>query len=389
MTPPLDRLRRTLAPGVTRGDAALAGALALLCLAQVLVVLPIGPRGVGAVVALGSTLPVAWRRVRPVEAAIAGSTAWLIPTDGFLLLGYVVACLLFGSLGLRVARWSVIGAVAGFGVIVSVAAAAQQHLGIGEYAGGILIVLAPIAFGRFLRHERERNRRLEELTLHLERERELGARAAVAEERARVARELHDIVAHGVSVIAIQSDAAEAALDRDAQLARAPLQAINASAKDALADMRRLLGVLREDGEEHPAGADRGPLPGLADAPALVERARTAGVPVELQVDGEPRPVPASLDLAAYRIVQEALTNVRKHAPGAPTAVRLGWTADALEVAVRNAAGGPPANGRANGGGHGLLGMRERVRAHGGTLSAAPRDGGFEVRATLPLGDRG
>ena len=202
----------------------------------------------------------------------------------------------------------------------------------------------------------------------LERSRE----AAVAEERARIARELHDVVAHGVSVIAVQADAAEAALADDPERAAKPLEAIRGSAHDALAEMRRMVGVL---GETH----ERGPQPGLAQLPALIERAE---VPVTLQLEGEPVAVPASLDLTAYRIVQEALTNVRKHAGGAPTTVRIAWRPDALELSVRDHGPGP--NG--HGDGHGLVGMRERVRIHGGRLSTGPvGGGGFEVLAELPL----
>jgi signal transduction histidine kinase len=195
---------------------------------------------------------------------------------------------------------------------------------------------------------------------------------SVAEERARIARELHDVVAHGVSVIAVQADAAEAALEHDPARAGRPLRSIRGSAQDALAEMRRMVGVL---GETH----ERGPQPGLAQLPALIEQ---AGVPVEFAQDGEPVAVPASLDLTAYRIVQEALTNVRKHAGSAPTSVHVSWQPDTLHLSVRDRGPGP--NG--HGDGHGLVGMRERVRIHGGRLHAGPAaGGGFEVVAELPL----
>jgi signal transduction histidine kinase len=181
-------------------------------------------------------------------------------------------------------------------------------------------------------------------------------------------------------VIAIQSDAAEAALDRDPALARAPLHAIRASAGEALGDMRRLLGVLREDQD----GNELTPQPGLAQLGALIERARGAGVKVEVHEEGEPRELPASLDLSAYRILQEALTNVRKHARGAAAEVQLDWLPEELRLHVKDR--GPGANGTAPGDGHGLVGMRERVKVHGGELRAGTRDeGGFAVHATLPL----
>ena len=223
-------------------------------------------------------------------------------------------------------------------------------------------MIAPCAVGRLVRRERATARRM-----------------AVAEERARIARELHDVVAHGVSVIAVQADAAEAALEHDPARAGAPLRTIRGSAHDALGEMRRMLGVLRAGDE----GSEHSPQPGLAQLPALVEHAQAAGVPVALEVEGEPRPLPASLDLTAYRIVQEALTNVRKHAPGAPTTVRVGWAVGELRLAIRDQ--GPGANG-ADPGGHGLVGMQERVRIHGGRLrTGSGPDGGFEVFVALPL----
>jgi len=206
-------------------------------------------------------------------------------------------------------------------------------------------------------------------------------RLAVADERARIARELHDVVAHGISVIAIQADAAEAALNRNPRLAREPLRTIRSSAKEALEEMRHLLGVLREDGD----GGEIAPQPGLGQLAELIEHARGAGVEVELETAGEPRALAPGLDLSAYRIVQEALTNVRKHAAGAPVTVTLGWAPAVLVLEVRD--GGPGPNGP-NGapGGHGLVGMRERVRIHGGRLqTGAATAGGFEVVAELPL----
>jgi len=223
---------------------------------------------------------------------------------------------------------------------------------IGEWLGTILAVTLPVAVGRFVRRERERTRQM-----------------SVAEERARIARELHDVVAHGVSVIAVQADAAEAALEHDPARAATPLRSIRGSAHDALAEMRRMVGVL---GETH----ERGPQPGLAQLPGLIE----GNITFEQHCD--PVPVPASLDLTAYRIVQEALTNVRKHAGSAPVTVRLTWRPDQLEVAIRDHGPGP--NG--HGDGHGLVGMRERVRIHGGRLhTGAAAGGGFEVIAHLPL----
>ena len=373
----------TLAPMARppRTDLLLALGLAALCLLQVTVVYPIASPGVGVLVALATTLPVAWRRTHPVAATVAASLAWVIPTDGYLFLGYVVAFLLYYSLAAYVGPSRTVIAVAALGVVLSIVSAAARSDVTGEYFGARPAVVLPTAVGRVVRRLREQTEQLAELTVHLERERERAEHAAVTEERGRIARELHDVVAHGVSVIAIQADAAEAALDRDPELARAPLRTIRRSAKEALEEMRGLLGVLREDGD----GGELAPQPGLGQLGELIEHARGAGVVVTLAIDGEPRAVAPGLDLSAYRIVQEGLTNVRKHAAGAPARVRVTWAPRELALEVRD--DGP--GGTPNGSGHGLVGMRERVRLHGGELHAGPlAGGGFAVRARLPLEER-
>jgi signal transduction histidine kinase len=359
-------------------DVQLAGLLLTASVTQVLVQ-PIAARPVGVLIAVLSCAPIAFRHTQPIAAALVGSLVWFVPSDGYLYLGYVAAVLLFYSLGAEVADGRMVVAVSVLASAIGVVTTLAIHDDVvGEAAGAVLVVAAPVAAGRIVRRQREQQRRLEELTLHLERERERGARAAVAEERTRIARELHDVVAHGVSVIAIQSDAAEAALDRDPDLARQPLQAIRGSARDALTEMRRLLGVLRCDDDP----SEVAPQPGLAQLPDLIER---AGLPVTLEVQGEPRALPAGIDISAYRILQEALTNVRKHAAAAPTTVRIAWTDDTLELDVRDEGPGPPSR-PADDGGHGLVGMRERVRLLGGELYTGPAGGtgGFEVRAVLP-----
>jgi signal transduction histidine kinase len=346
-----------------RDDALIAAALAVPSLVQVLVA-PIAPRAVGALIALAATAPIAWRRTYPAAAALVGTALWCLHTDGFIVLGYVAAFLLFYSLGAHDSNDRRVVAVCAFALLTGAIGTTQSHPVLYEYVATFFIVVGPTAVGRLARRQREQAERLRDLTEHLE--------------RARIARELHDVVAHGLSVIAIQSDAAEAALDKDPALARAPLHAIRASAGEALGDMRRLLGVLREDQD----GNELTPQPGLAQLDALVERARGAGVKVSVGQTGEPRELPASLDLSAYRILQEALTNVRKHALGAAAEVQLEWQPEELRLTVSDRGPGP--NGTAPG--HGLVGMRERVKVHGGELRAGARDeGGFEVHATLPL----
>ena len=338
----------------------LAVSFATVSVAQVLI-LPIAPRAVGVAFALVATLPIAFRHTHPVPATLVSFLPWAYPTDGYLVLGYVIVLLMLYSVAVQVDDLRVVVAVPAFGLAIGIAGLVQNDEGIGEWLSTFLALSAPVAVGRLVRRERERTHQI-----------------AVAEERARIARELHDVVAHGVSVIAVQADAAEAALEHDPARAGAPLRTIRGSAHDALAEMRRMLGVLREGDE----GFDHGPQPGLAQLAELLDHARAGGVPLELEVEGEPRPLAPSLDLTAYRIVQEALTNVRKHAPGAPTTVRLAWSPATLELAVRDAGPGP--NG--TGDGHGLVGMQERVRIHGGRLhTGGTAGGGFEVIVQLPL----
>jgi signal transduction histidine kinase len=207
---------------------------------------------------------------------------------------------------------------------------------------------------------------------------ELLARTAVAEERARIARELHDVVAHSISIVAVQAGAAEELLDRDPERARAHLQAVRTTAREAMTEMRRVLDVLREDDAPH------APLPGLSRLDDLVAEARAAGVEVDVVEEGERPELPAGLDLVVFRIVQEALTNVRRHAGGARASVRLSYARRALEIDVRDDGDAPRAEPRS--GGHGLIGMRERVKLFGGTLETGSADGGgFRVHAVLPL----
>jgi signal transduction histidine kinase len=225
------------------------------------------------------------------------------------------------------------------------------------------------------------------------------AHLAVADERARIARELHDVVAHSLSVIAVQADAAEAALARDPSRAGEPLRAIRGSAREALVDMRQLLHVLRSDDladwddDPSPDRSSRAPARGLADLPSLVNGLREAGLPLEADMRVDAASMPAGIELAVYRIVQEALTNVLKHAGAVPTRLTVEGRPDDVRVVVRNdrsrqARPGVDTDRRS---GHGLIGVRERALAAGGTLhSGHTEDGGFELVATIPIdGERG
>jgi signal transduction histidine kinase len=255
----------------------------------------------------------------------------------------------------------------------------------------LLAVAVAWLWGRNVRGRRLRFAALEERARRLEAEREERARLAVAEERLRIARELHDVVAHALSVVAVQSGVAHHVLGTRPEAAGKALAVIEATSRDALDEMRRLLGVLRRTPDAEPGAL--GPAPGLTDLPDLVEQVRSAGLDVVLELPPEVPAAPASLQLSVYRIVQEALTNVLRH--GGPSArVALAAADGALTVEVTDV-GRPGADplpaptgrtdDRATGhGGHGLLGMRERVTLFGGRMQAGPRGNGFEVQVDLP-----
>jgi glucose-6-phosphate-specific signal transduction histidine kinase len=228
------------------------------------------------------------------------------------------------------------------------------------------------------------------LTTQTKRVEDERQRRAVLEERTRIARELHDVVAHHMSLIAVRAETAPYRLTGLPESARAEFSSLSGIAREALTEMRRLLGVLRDD-----APADLAPQPELADVPTLVEGAREAGLSIELSAPVSLRPVPSGVGVCAYRIVQESLSNASQHAPGADVSVSVGQDGGAVLLRVTNGPAGPgpgpgPAGQDSNdrGPGHGLTGMRERVALLGGSLSAGPSDdGGFVVTAVLPLGD--
>ncbi len=229
---------------------------------------------------------------------------------------------------------------------------------------------------------RWRQRRLESVERDVEeraRTREALVAAVSAEERRRMARELHDIISHSLGIVVLQAGAAQAVLDRDPEQARTAMELVRRTGLEAITEMSRLLGLMRDEPD-----ASRTPPPSLADLPALVARTRDAGLDVELAIEGAPRELPAAVELSAYRIVQEGLTNVLKHAAGTPTRVVLAYTNDELEVLVCNPAAatgsGTPSGGR------GLPGLRERVAVFGGRFDAGLTEGGtWQLHAALPV----
>lgn len=335
-------------------------------------------------------LPLLWRHRFPVlaptavmVAVTAQSLIWpsSVPYSFGNFMIVAIAAGLYGA-ALRGVWPRVLGALALLGAVLTVVfrdpdGSAANLLSVVPILGVAWLI------GQVSRASAERTAALRERAERLERERDIEARAAVAEERGRIAREMHDVVAHSLSVMVVQAEAAEAMLDADPERARRPIAAVQDTGREALGELRRMLGALRERADEDPALA---PQPGLAGLDALVGHVREAGLPVTVTVRGEPRPLPPGVDLSAYRIVQEGLTNALKHAGPARATVLLEYGARDLRLEVADdGRGDDPAS---NGGGHGLLGMRERVALYGGELVAGPRpapERGFALRASLPL----
>ena len=396
---------RELPPPVA--DGLLAALITLIGLSQLFFESPLiaqlgwdfrNPDALAVLLTLGQTAPLVWRRRAPrlvLAVSFAAATVTLVlgyqPTwaqAAMLVALYTVAahCPRRQSVvtGLLLAAGLIV-----YGVIAermyptsTVESSAQDWV-------FSFLQFATAWFLGDLQHRRlAYTAKLEALNAQLAGEQELRARWAVAEERGRIARELHDVVAHSVSVMVVQAGAARRSVAGNPDQATAALTQIEATGRQALAEMRRLLGLLR-DGQDGTVALT--PQPGLAHLDSLLAAAREAGLPVELAVEGEPRQLPAGIDLSAYRIVQEALTNSLKHAGPAQATVRVRYGTKALEVQVADdGRGAPPEaadpNGRAEGDGHGLIGMRERVALFGGLLEVGARPGGgFLVAARLPL----
>ena len=339
-----------------------------------------------AAVLLAQAVPLAWRRRRPLAVFCAVAVATLaytllgLPPAGFgialLAALYSVAAHNPRSAALAVLPLDV--AVLAVGLAAAHPAATPSEAVVQLLVHGTAWML-----GDTVRTHRAYAAELERRAERLANDRAEQARRAVDAERTRIARELHDVVAHHVSVIAVQAGGAAAVLTAKPERAQQAIDAISETARQALVELRRLLGVLRDEGDAAPSA----PQPGLAAIEALVAEVRDAGVPVTLRIDGEPRPMPAGVDLSLYRIVQESLTNVLKHAGPAPTDVVVRWRHDEVELEVVDAGSGTDVPAVAlSGEGHGLVGMRERAALFGGRLEAARLPGGgFRVHAVLPL----
>jgi signal transduction histidine kinase len=309
-----------------------------------------------------------------LAAALSFVDGRLIVFPAGLFAAGMVAALLLGNLRDEVQ--------ARVGLAIVVGAAVIIVYNDPSHAGGELI-FTPILFAigwlaGFALHERaEQAEAAEVRATQAELERDAAARIAVAEERARIARELHDIVAHAVSVMVLQVGALRHRADAED---REVLEGVEKTGRTALVEMRRLLGAMREDGDD----VELAPQPGLDKVDSLLEEMRHAGLPVELHVEGEPFALARAMDLSAYRIVQEGLTNALKHAHASRADVTLRYASAELEMEVRDDGRGPSTS---DGMGHGLVGIRERVKIYGGEMSASTAsDGGFVLKARLPVG---
>jgi signal transduction histidine kinase len=340
-----------------------------------------------AVATLFTTGPIALRRYRPIAVLAVTVTAetliLIFARDSPVPLGVIVALYTVGAYCERRVSIRAAGLVA---LPITVGLIVNNAAHVGRVIPELAVFAIAWVVGDNVRTRRAYLAELEARAARLEREREEKADRAVLEERARIARELHDVIAHNVSVMVVQAAAGEDIFDEDPGKARESLAAVASTGRAALAELRRLLGVIRA--EEDRAAPAYAPQPGLEHIDVLVGQVREAGLPVELSVLGEARPLPEGVGLCAYRIVQEALTNTLKHADASTAKVHLRYVADALELEIIDDGRGRAAvNGDA--GGHGLIGMHERVALFGGELTASPRpDHGYEVRARLPLEDR-
>ena len=346
-------------------------------------------------VLLALVIALAFRRRYPVAAFITGSVVGLVQVLVGIrpnVIDVAIVILLYTLAAYRPRRLSVPGlgiCLIGSAVAVAVWRPLTTSLLDWIITGAIIFAgpsLIAWVLGDSMRYRRAYYANLEDRAARLERERDAQARIAAVAERARIARELHDVIAHNVSVMVVQADGASYALGTDPARAREALAAISATGRQALAEMRRLLGVLRR--EEDGAGSERAPQPGIGELGELLDQARGAGLPVSFTVEGDAQPLPGGVALAAYRIVQESLTNTRKHAgPVTSASVLLRYSPDAVLLTVSDDGTGDLGGTVQPGAlGHGLTGMRERVAVYGGSVTAGPRaGGGFEVVATLPL----
>lgn len=364
---------------IPRIDVAIAGGLFLWAMLEALFADQSGPPALKILWAAGFSIPLAWRRRWPLQmllivtaVAIWRAAAGHVPAEGAMPMPSVLIGAFSCALYARPRQLAPLGIV--LPVLAMVLGVPHDDTEAVDYAILTFIISVAWLSGWLLRRRAEQ----------LEAARRAGpelAREAVSAERSRMARELHDVVAHSVSIISVQAGAAEQQLERDPERARQHLRAVQDSAHEALTELRRMVGLLRDE------DASYVPAPGLSRLQDLADQACSGGIAVEIETHGTARSLPAGVDLTAYRVIQEALTNARKHAPGCSAHISVDYSSQRLlALEVRNGPGGRPDQLPSDQ--HGLIGMAERVRVFGGELQTGPTgDGGFLVHASLPYGD--
>ncbi|MEV6874510.1 sensor histidine kinase [Amycolatopsis sp. NPDC051128] len=330
------------------------------------------------------SLPLAVRRSAPMTVLLVTSAAYVVFTaagylPGVNVWGPIVA--FYSLAGLRPPRMTAIGAGPAAGAMFACGLALRGPL-VANLAQAVAVPAVAWGLGNISRQLEQRNRQLAEATAQLAHEQQRNIEQAVVQERFRIARELHDVVAHHMSMISMQAGLAGYVFDSDPETARAAVDTIGATSRETLDEMRRLLVLLREPDPEDGAGTPA-PAPGLNLLPSLADRAEAAGLGVALTTSGDLEGLPSGLQLAVYRVVQEATTNVIKHAGGCGVEITVRREPGVVHAAVLDEG---PGTGRAGTGGFGLTGMRERARMYGGTITAGARPGGgFAVKLTIPF----
>ncbi|AIJ12051.1 sensor histidine kinase [Streptomyces lividans] len=335
----------------------------------------------------GTAVPLVWRRAAPFATACAVSVATPAqavhhaPPPDLMYGGFVVLY----TLAALARPWQRRVMLAGWLVGVAATISHKEDAEPFEYAFQLLSIVCAYALGSLTRTQRAYTAELEDRARHLERERAADTARATAQERARIARDMHDILAHAVSLMVVQAEAGPVVVRSDPARAEAAFDAIATAGRDAMTQLRRILGVLKE--EEREPGPRRLPQPGLTALPGLVRRVgESAGLRVELRTTGEPGALPPDTEVAGYRIVQEALTNTVKHAYASCAVVGLDWAEDGVTLTVTDDGRGPAPGDGTGGGGHGLIGIRERAAACGGeAVTGGGPDGGFRVVVRLPV----
>ncbi|WP_413759697.1 sensor histidine kinase [Streptomyces sp. MMBL 11-3] len=340
----------------------------------------------GFLLGAATALPLVWRRRAPFLAACGVSVAtpamalYHAPPPDVMYAGLVVLYTMAAVGRPWQRRFMLVGWLVGVATTITHREDAEPF----EYAFQLLSCVSAYGFGVLSRLQRAYTAALEDRARRLERERAADTARAVAQERAGIARDMHDVLAHAVSLMVVQAEAGPVVVRSDPERAEAVFDAVASAGRDAMTQLRRILGVLKDEPSQ--GGAGRLPQPGVAALAALVRRVGdSTGLHVELRSTGQPHPLHRDTEVAAYRVVQEALTNTVKHAYASRARVELDWTEDELTLTVTDDGRGSGAPG-AGGGGHGLIGIRERAAACGGTARTGPaRDGGFQVVVRLPV----